>query len=123
AVVGGRPEVAEVVLVVGLVLTADHRDGCRREVLRVRGRGVVLERLVVRVVIQLRGASDVQVRAGADRGEVVGASTAGPVPRTRESALEPAPGGAGPIEQIPDVGATELDRLVHGVLVLLRTRA
>src|SRR6185503_6948872 len=51
--ISGRPEGRQVVLVVGLVGGADHVRGRRGQVMRVRCRRVVLERLVVRNVVAL----------------------------------------------------------------------
>jgi hypothetical protein len=66
AMVGGGEEVLQVVLVVGLVLLAHGCHRGRREMLGVRRRGVVLERLVVGAVILDRMAEDVVVGARAD---------------------------------------------------------
>jgi len=43
AVLRGGPQVRQIVLVVSLVGASYRGDGRRREVVRVRGRGVVLE--------------------------------------------------------------------------------
>ena len=53
AVVGSGPEVPEVVLVLRLVVVADGRGRGRRQVVRVGGRGEVLEGVVVRLVVGL----------------------------------------------------------------------
>src|SRR6185312_1394844 len=102
-------EVRPVVFVVGLVGVADLRRGGRREVVRVRGGRVVLERDVVRRVVRHRGAADVLVRATADRATAVGRGR-------REAALEPAPGDMLCVQQVTDVlAAHHAERAGGGV--------
>ncbi len=95
-------EVRHVVLVVGLVGVADLGERARREVGRVRGRRVVLERVVVRNVVGGRGAADVRVRGAADRQGVGRARCVGGA-GGREAALEPAPGDVRVVQQVADV--------------------
>src|SRR6201996_2163283 len=64
--VEGVTEVRHVVLVVGLVRVADLRQRTRRQVVRVRGGRVVLERVVVRHVVLHRDTRDVGVAGTAD---------------------------------------------------------
>ena len=60
-------EVRDVVVVVGLVGVADLGERARRQVSRVRGRRIVLERVVVRDVVLHLYAADVLVLLAADR--------------------------------------------------------
>ena len=90
-------EVGQVVLVVGLIGAPDPGFRGRRQVLRVRGGLVVLERVVVRHVVRHLGTADVLVLRAADR--VAGAVR----PGRREPALEPAPGDVLRVEQVTDV--------------------
>src|SRR5262249_33079451 len=128
----GRREVDQVVLVVGLVGVPDHRRRGRRQVVRVRGRGVVLEGLVVGDVVALGppvrrytpigrvGRAPWLPSGSAERSPpVVGGSLPitgclGAWPRPRgggpEPALEPAPGEAGGVQEVAEVAT------VHAVL-------
>ncbi len=111
-------EPVQVVLVVGLPVAPDLGQAGRGQVVRVGGGGVVLERVVVRVVVRDGDPADVGVATAADRGAVAG-------PRCRcEPALEPAPGDAAGVEQVADVLPAHLDRGVGvvGTAVVVRVR-
>ncbi len=107
---------------VGLVLVADRGDRGRRQVVRVRGRARVLERLVVRNVVGLRVERFVTALSGAaqrDAYVVSGAADGLAILGLGrpETPLEEAPGDVLVVEQVADVLAGELD-LVTGRAVI-----
>src|SRR5947208_1341436 len=48
----GLPEVSQIILMICLVAVADHRDGGRRQMVRICGGWILLERLMVWNVIR-----------------------------------------------------------------------
>ncbi len=110
----GQPEVAQVVLMIGLVVMPDHRHGGRRQVVRV-GRGlVILEGLVVRDVVRPGPAVEAARVAVCAGGPAVGRAM-GRV----EAALEPAPSHALAAEQLSYVGPRHADGGRGGAVVEL----
>lgn len=83
-------ESGDAVIVVALVCVADRRHRGRREVHRVDRRGVVLERVVVRDVVDHCRPADVLVLFAAHLGRRGRLALPGDVPVVKAS-LEPAP--------------------------------
>src|SRR4029077_10794675 len=98
-------EVGEVVLMISLIRLADCGGGAWREVVRIRGRLVILERLMVGNIIGGHGAVDRGMLGCAYRGAVCVDGTGS------ESSLEPAPGDALLVEEIAYVEAGQHHRV------------
>src|SRR6202012_3971868 len=98
-------EIRKVVVVVRLVRLADLRGRGRRQVMRVRGRLVELERVVMRNVVAGFRTRDIGVHAVAGC-QCTAASVV--LRRGSETALEPTPGDTLRIEQVADVLARHL---------------
>src|SRR5262249_46927279 len=101
------PEVAEVVLMIGLIRLANLGDRAGRQVVWVRCRSIVLERFVVWYVVRYSGSRNVLVVCTADCWRTC-ASRRG----WTEAALEPAPGDTFCIEQVTHVLAAHTDSIV-----------
>src|SRR5947209_19126623 len=89
-----RPEVGQVVLMVGLVGVPDHGYRARWQVVWIGRRGVVLERLVMGAVVLLHWTEHAVGALDLMRGRTLGRSTAARVIWTggRKATLEPTPG-------------------------------
>ena len=92
-----------------VAVMADRRNRGRPRVRRIRGRGVVLERLMMRNVVGLLRVGDGRGVAALAAGRAVGIDGA-----EVEAALEESPGDAGGVQKVADVLAAELDRLAGG---------
>src|SRR5690348_17779757 len=58
AAIDRNPEIGEIVLVIGLIGLADHGCRCRRQMMRIRSRKVVLKWIVMRAVSSLEAVAD-----------------------------------------------------------------
>src|SRR5262249_40423852 len=100
----GRPEIAQVILVIGRIGAADHAYRARRQVMWVGSGVVILERFVVRDVIQGGESGLGRVPRVANSRAIVPAG--GP-----ETTLEPAPSNPSGIQQVPNINAGKLHKV------------
>src|SRR5215469_16819343 len=98
-----------------LVSFADHGHRSWRQVMRVRGRLVVLKRLVVRTVVLLQCATQICRRRGANRRRCRDGA------RCRsEASLEPSPSDGFGVQQITDIGTCH--RTLFGAAAIIVKR-